>query len=322
MMTEELQNVIDCFAAQVSDPFPQYIFRKEILRETPSHSECAAIKKSKWYQQLTEDQWENGSWGRFHTQDTKTLRVQKFVTTEFALRRARDLSLERDDPIIQKTIGLMERYLRDEEAWPDTIEKHDGFVISFKTLIAANLAIFDPHHPLLSSKREVCATNLAKAITSGFPDEGIWEQENRKSNDILLRLFMVYPIWLLQNNHFLPDDLQRLFLAWIWHRKDGIYYINNIASSSIRSLENKDFGGWLAGLENLSDFPLFSEFMNQGNAAHLLHENHRLMTEDVALPPAAPIMGHYSEKWTQKNARQNDLILRILRILDKARPRQ
>ena len=78
--------------------------------------------------------------------------------------------------------------------------------------------------------------------------------------------------------------------------------------------------GWLAGLENLSDFSLFPEFMNRGNTAHLLSEIQRLMTRDVALPPATPIMGHYSEKWTQKNARQNDLIRRILRILVKATP--
>ena len=106
-MTAELQNMIAAFAAQVSDPFPQYIFRKDILRELPSRSECTAIIASKWYQQLAEEQWENGSWGRFHTQDTKALLKKKFVTTEHALRRARDLSLDRNDPIIQKTRARM-----------------------------------------------------------------------------------------------------------------------------------------------------------------------------------------------------------------------
>ena len=319
-MTEELQNVIKVFSDNVSDPFPQYIFRKEILRETPSDAEYRDIKASKWYRQLAAEQRENGSWGRFHTQDTKALHKQKFVTTELALRRARDLSLDRGDPIVQKTIALMERYLRDEEAWPDTTEKHVGFEISFKTLIAANLAIFDPQHPLLTNKRRICAASLAKALASGTLDEAIWEQENRKSNDILLRLFTVYPNWLLQHNPFLPDDLQRLFLAWIWNRKDGIYYINSNASSDIRSLEDKDFGGWLAGLENLADFSLFPEFMARGNSAHLLREIQRLMAGDVTLPAVTPIFGHYAEKWTQKKARQNDMILRLLRILVKAAP--
>ena len=319
-MTAELENLIASFAAGVSDPFPRYIFRKEVLRQSPSAAENAAIPASKWYQQLAVEQRDNGSWGRFHTQDTKAPGKQHFVTTELALRRARELSLDRNDPLIKKSIALMERYLCDEETWPDTTEKHFGFLIAFKTLIAANLAIFDPLHPLLQNKRQICAANLAKAFAGGHVDETIWEQENRRSNDILLRLFTVYPIWLLQNNPFLPDDLQRLFLTWIWHRQEGIYYINNIASSSTRSLEDKYFGGWLAGLENLAEFSLFPEFMAQGNAAHLLHEIHRLMAGDVTLPPVTPIFGHYAEKWTGKNARQNDLILRILRILVKAIP--
>lgn len=78
----------------------------------------------------------------------------------------------------------------------------------------------------------------------------------------------------------------------------------------------------LAGLENLADFSLFPEFMAQGNTAHLLCEIRRLMAGDVALPPVTSIFGHYAEIWTQKNARQNDLILRLLRILAKAMPVQ
>ncbi|MEN6314446.1 MAG: hypothetical protein ABFD25_09390 [Clostridiaceae bacterium] len=316
-MTKDLKEVIDYFLADASDPFPRYILRKEILRETPSGSEYKAIKTSKWYQQLAVEQWENGSWGRFHTQDTKMAIKQKFVTTEHALRRARELSLGKDDAVIQRAIGLMERYIRGEEVWPDTMEKHYGFEIAFKTLVAANLSLFDPQNPLLRTKREICAHNLSKAFAGGMLDEDVWESENRKSNDILLRAWMVYPIWLLQNNEFLSEDLQRQFLSWIWDRKGGIYYINNLPPSDKRSLEDKDFILWLAGLENLCKFSLFPEFMNQSISGHLLNEIKRLMTDDVKLPPAHPISGHYSEKWANGSARKNDMILRMSRVLVK-----
>lgn len=314
-MIKDIQDVIDYLSANLFDPFPRYILRKEILQETPSDFEREAIKTSKWYKQLALEQWENGSWGRFHTQDTKATIKQKFATTEQALRRARELSLDKSDPVIQKVIQLIEQYIRGEEVWLDAKEKHYGFEIAFKTLVAANLSLFDPQNPLLRIKREVCVQNLSKSFAKGVLDEAIWESENRKSNEILLKVWMVYPIWLLQNNEFLSEDLQRRFLSWLWNRKGGIYYINNIPPSDIRSLEDKKFTQWFSGLENICDFSLFPEFMNMEIARHLLHEIHRLMTEDVNLPPVTPITGHYSEKWANGNARKNDLILRILRIL-------
>jgi hypothetical protein len=128
---------------------------------------------------------------------------------------------------------------------------------------------------------------------------------------------MVYIIWLLQDNDFFGSAIERYFLKYIWYRKDGIYYRTNSSSSEIHFLESKKFVPWLSGLENLCDFSLFPEFMNMGTTDHLLNEIHRLMCDDVVLPNASPIIGHYSESWMSENARKNDMILRILRILIK-----
>ena len=40
-------------------------------------------------------------------------------------------------------------------------------------------------------------------------------------------------------------------------------------------------------------------------------------TDDIELPPARSITGRYAESWRDRNARMNDMILRILRILIK-----
>lgn len=317
MIRNDLQPIIKYLQATATDPFPRYILKKEMLRETPTDSDIEAIHDSKWYSQLATEQLSNGSWGRFHTQDTKVAVKQRFVTTEAALRRARDLALGKDDTVIQKTIGLMERYIRGEERWMDNDEHHYGWEVAFKTLIAANLSLFDPANPLLRIKREICAQNLSKAFIGDTPDEVIWESENIKNNEILLKMWMVYPIWLMQNNEFLSDDLQRRYLMWLWNRKGGIYYITNIPPADKRSLEDRDFIQWLAGLENLSGFTLFPEMINQGISDHLLYETQRLMTEAIKLPAAHPIYGHYSESWRTGNARKNDMILRILRVLMK-----
>lgn len=316
-MLEQLLEVIKYLNENMSDPVPKYILQKEILRNSSNKSDNNMLKESKWYKQLATEQWENGSWGRFHTQDTKSQLKQKFTTTEAALRRARELSLEENDEIIFKTIQLMERYLQGQEEWTDTNENHYGFQVAFRTLIAANLSLFDPKHPLVQKKKEICADNLSKAFKNGTLDEDIWENENRISNEILLKPYMVYIIWLLQNNDYLDKAKERDFLEYIWNRKEGIYYCTNGPLSGIEFLESRNFLTWLSGLENLSNFSLFPEFMSLGTSSHLLNEIHRLMYDDVLLPKTGPIFGHYSETWLNKIFRRNDMILRILRILMK-----
>lgn len=312
-----LQEIIDYLNENMHDPVPQYILKKEIMNSTSCEAEYKELKESKWYQQLAKEQWDNGSWGRFHTQDTKSQVKQKFVTTEAAIKRARELSLDKSDAMIDKTFHLMERYLIGQEEWSDTNEHHYGFQIAFKTIIAANLSLFEPGHPLVLRKKEICAHNISKALLHGRLDEDIWESANKESNEILLRAYMVYILWLLQDNDYLDESKQRLFLEYIWTRKEGIYYRTGSPLAQIEHLESKNFLIWLSGLEEVSNFSLFPEFMSKGVADHLLKEIHRLMEQDVALPNPSPIFGRYSESWSKKSMRRNDLILRILRILIK-----
>jgi hypothetical protein len=316
-MLENLQEVIDYLNENMSDPVPQYILKKEILANPSYELEIKQLKESKWYNQLSAEQWVNGSWGRFHTQDTKSSLKHKFKTTESALRRAHELSLEKNDEVIFKAIQLMERYIKGQEEWLDINEHFYGFKVAFKTLITANLSIFDPKHPLVQTKKEICANNLSKAFIHGSIDEAIWENENKKSNEILLKPYTVYVTWLLQNNDFLDETMERNFLEYIWYRKEGIYYRTNSPSSNIEVLESKNFLTWLSGLESLSDFSLFSEFMSMKVSNHLLNEIRRLMYKDVSLPNTNPIFDHYTETWSKKNNRKNDLMLRILRLLVK-----
>lgn len=316
-MLEQLQEIIEYLNTNVYDPVPRYLLHKEILCNSSYTSEYSKLKESKWYLQLAGEQWDNGSWGRFHTQDTKAPVKQKFVTTETALRRAHELSLDKDDEMMNKTYRLMERYIQGQEEWLDTNEKFSGFQVAFRTIVAANLSMLEPRHPLVQIKKEICAINLTKAFCNGFLDEAIWEEESRKCNEILLRPYMGYILWLLQDNDFLDKAIERDFFEYILNRKDGIYYIAGGPLSDKLFLESKGFLTWISGLECLSGFYCFPEYMNQGTSDHLIREIRRLMNEDVILPTQSPIFGHYSETWSNKNNRRNDMVLRILRILMK-----
>ncbi len=314
-MLSHLQEVIEYLNENMSDPVPQYILNKEI-RNSPTFM-MKSLYESKWYKQLATEQWQNGSWGRFHTQDTKSISKQKFTTTENALRRALELSLDKNDEMIHNSIQLMERYIEDQEAWLDINEHHENFHIAFKTLIAANLSLFDPKNSLVQAKKEVCAECISKAFKNGSLDEAVWEEEYKKNREIYLKPFTVYIVWLLQNNEFLDSAIEREFLTYIWNRNEGIYYRTDCSPLETYYLESKKFSTWLTSLETLSAFSLFPDFMHKGISTHLLNEIHRLMNHDITLPNSHSIFSHYSESWSKKQYRKNDMILRILRILVK-----
>ncbi|MDF2587627.1 MAG: hypothetical protein K0S41_1468 [Anaerocolumna sp.] len=316
-MLNQLQEVIDYLNENMSDPVPRYILKKEIMGDSSFESEYGRLKESKWYKQLFSEQWENGSWGRFHTQDSKSPIKQKFTTTENALKRVLELGLGKNNDEMFKCIQLMERYILGQEDWLDKDEKHAAFKIAFRTIIAANLALFDPNHTVIQTKKEKCVDILSKSFINGSLDEGIWEKEYRACNEVFLNPFTSYITWLLQNNDYLDKSKEREYLEYIWNRKDGIYYCTGNPPSDIQSLESNNFINWISGLECLSGFLLFPEFMSRGTTDHLLNEIQRLMYQDIDLPNAHPIFGHYSESWSKKQTRKNDLILRILRILMK-----
>ncbi len=317
-----LRAITDYLNDRVIDPVPRFILLKEILK-VPSDAAAyrdtyQEVKESKWYLQLSKEQWPDGSWGRFHTQDSKAEIKQIFPTTEAALQRIRELSLDQQDPMLAAAIHRMECYLDGSDQWTDRIEKHYGFVIALNTIVASNLSLFVPDHPLIEEKRRVCAENITKAFCKGELDEELWASENIKSNEILLQAYMVHIARLLQKNPYLEEELQRKYLNYIWNRKEGIYYISGTAPAVTFSLESPKFNEWLSNLESLSAFSLFPEFMEQGALEFLLKEAERLMNEKVTLPTAHPVYGHYSESWRNKEKRQYDLLLRILRLLVKA----
>lgn len=320
-MIKDLQNIIGYLHTTATDPFPRYILKKEILCQAPTADDAAAIHASKWYKQLADEQWDDGSWGRFHSMDSRIKDKRKFVSTEAALSRAHELGLTKDNPIVAKCIKLMERYVRGEETWRDNIEKHHdngkSHLHSRPYLTAAWLNLFDPENPVIKPKRDVFIQTLKIALSKGFFDEETWNEENRNYRGPCLNGWNIFPLMIMQNTDCMDDKLQRQYLDYIWNKKEGIYYISNFAVSEKHCLEDKRFTTWLSALESLSGFSLFSEFMKDDVFPHLIGEISRIMTDDVKLPAAHPITGHYAESWRDKNARKNDMILRILRLLVK-----
>ena len=85
-----------------ADRIVAYRLGREVLRFPASDAGLRQLKnaalKSQGVRQLEEAQLPDGSWGRFHSQDTKT--KTRFRTTEEAIDRAFALGLEPGDPVL------------------------------------------------------------------------------------------------------------------------------------------------------------------------------------------------------------------------------
>ena len=316
-----IQQIIDYLSENVSDSVPKYILIKEIYKKDPSSLEYKnayeAMKQSEWYRALADTQWENGSWGRFHTQDTKLPKNQRF-TTEGMLGRSRELSLSKDDPIIAKSIRLMERYVRGEETWTDNIEKHSDkgkshmFCRPFMTAAAINM--IDSANPVIKPLRYVVVETLKTAFENGDFDENFWNQKEREYHvPGIVRPGTLYGSMLLQNTNCMDDTLQRRWLDYIWNQSGGIYYVSSVPPADKQNLEDGLFAQWFGTLEVLSGFSLFPDFMKNDALPHLLNEADRLINGDVV----CNLSCRYSDSSRNKDKRKADMVLRIARLLVK-----
>ncbi len=318
------QIILNYLTANCTDPFQKYIFEREILLEMPSQADIDAIHESKWYKRLADEQWDDGSWGRFHSMDSRDPVKRKFTTTEGALNRAYDLGLTKDDVLVSKCISYMERIVNGEETWRDNIEKHHdngkSHMQSRPFLTAAALSRFDPDNEAVKPKREVFVNTLKVALSDGFFDESAWEAENKSYRGPCLNGWNAYPFMILQKPGCMPDELQRQYLKYIWDKPEGIYYVSGLAVSEKISFEDRRFKQWLSAFDLLSGFTLFMEFANDTAMPHLISELERLITSEIELPSPPFIIGHYAESWRNKAARKTDMVLKIARVIAKCVP--
>lgn len=317
----DVKQIIDYLSEHISDSVPKYILIKEIYKKDPCSTEYLStynnMKQSKWYRELADEQWDDGSWGRFHTMSSKDIK-QKFVSTEVALRRARGLGLSKDDPMIARCIKIMERYVLEEETWTDYIEKHKdngkGHLFCRPYLTAANINLFDPENPVIKPLRYVIAETLKTAFENGDFDENFWEQKIREYHvPSIAHPGVAYSSMLLQNSNCMEDALQRQYLDYIWNGINGVYYVSSIPPVEKQCLEDKGFSQWFGILELLSGFSLFPDYMKNNIFPHLLNEVDRLINGDIV----CSLNCRYADSYRDKNKRKVDIILRIARILIK-----
>jgi len=271
--SRDLTSIAEEILQMDPDPVPRFRLLRDVLHLDPASAAYrqaeTALQGSKWFVELQNAQQPDGTWGRFHTQDTTV--KQPFVTTEAAIKEALDIGLDRRSPILQKVQQAIVGYVEGKTSWPDPPEKHDNPLAWFvwvRHYSAAVLSQIDPHHPLLEAYWHIWAEVVQAAFHSGSYDR---QSEIKALNELLncrmknpVPFHVKYPLLILSaTDNRLPGDLERQVLDYVLHSPAGIYYMYDKTLSQPLPILAKRFWGWTQAHRLLSRFGLWRELAGE-----------------------------------------------------------
>lgn len=259
---KEIRNIANELLNRNPEPVQAYIIMRSILDVSKEDSVLIKIRekmlRSKWVHELEETQEANGTWGRFHSQDSSIKR--RFPTTENAVSRALALGLDVKDSILERAAVFMSRVISGQASWCDKVEKFNEWPVITKVITAATLSSIDREHFLL---RDVCKlwVELAKrAFETGEHDLnreiGTFKEltgicPTKKDS----KLNKKYPLILLSaSDNCLPLEVQKAYLKWIWNNREGIYYLTGFSMDILPEITSKEFPLWLRAVDIISDY--------------------------------------------------------------------
>jgi len=237
------------------DPVTKFRLINEVLRLPGNSQEFQkahfALAQSKWVQQLQNTQLPDGSWGRFHSQDTKVKTV--FRTTEEAIDRAFSLGLTPDHPALARAKAYIENVLAGRTHITDWEEKNDAWPILIQIILAGKLAEIDASNPAFERWWEYMAEVARQSFSSGsFCEANEIQAYLHLSGIHVKRSFLQsrYAIAVLSARS-LSHKLEHALVEWLWHKPDGMSYLQVPLSKP----KPEKMPYWLKSMNILHHFP-------------------------------------------------------------------
>ena len=188
------------------------------------------IKYDRILKKLADEQHLDGSFGRFHTMNSKL--KQKIPTTQAAAWLMYETAFTRDNEICDKTCLYMERLLNDLSQWPDAWEKNKWFKPAVPLFIASSLALFGSED---KKYREVCNVWINILISAFETGEYSKDKINAESivslgveidgSYIGIHCINNLALYALNVDN-IPIDVQRAYIKWL-HNYDGVIGYTN-----------------------------------------------------------------------------------------------
>lgn len=303
------------------DVIPRYLLMRDVLKVNKYSEEMIGIKnrimETKWVKDIAALQWEDGSWGQFHSMSTSS---KKWITTEGALRRLLILGLDKDDDMMQRALAYMKRYLNREIDLRDRKEKKHDWDLLTRLFVAAWVLQIEPSN----NEAKAIAADWAKVITCAFSKdtydheaymEAYFEIHKPQKGKYLWGFQNYYLVSLLPG--FLDPNVESKYLDYLISAEKGIYYIYD---GSLRKAPvdfcSKEASRFINAYELLSRYPSagiqvqgFINWVQQ----HISNDGFWDMGHRVQDKINFPL----SDSWRKPLDRKIDCTVRLLRVLSR-----
>lgn len=307
------------------DPIPNYRLMRDVLNLKSDDIELINAKnevlQTKLVKEIVDLQWEDGSWGQFHSMSQLSNSV---VTTEYAVRRLLILGLDKNDEPIRKAFEYMEKYLLRELDLRDRKEKKHDWDLLTRLFVATWMLIIDPSNELANE----IAKDWAKIITHAFSKEeydpeyykeAYYEVHKSPRDKFMWGFQNFYVISLISK--FLSSDTESKFLDYIINSEKGIYYI---CDGSLKNVPNdfcsKQASRYISAFELLSNYRLSStkcnhvvKWINENSSEDGFWDMGKTVKDNIHFP--------LSNSWRKELNRKIDCTVRMQILLSKLQNR-
>jgi hypothetical protein len=298
------------------DAIIAYRLLREVLRVPQGDAELAKLEKaaltSKWVVNLEVAQQPDGSWGRFHSQDTKAKTT--FRTTEEAIDRAFALGFNPNSVVLTRAQQYILDVLHGHAHITDRFEKHAAWPLLVKLFLAGRLAQIDP-----SDQTLVLFWVFLEEVAEQAFASGNYRLEDEATAYLILSGILLpqgflesqHALWIL-SAHNLPGEIDHCLVDWIWHKPNGVRYLR----ASLENPHPRQIGYWLRSMNILSRFASWRD-VSLGTLNGLWNQRDEQglwdFGSDIARIADFPI----SDSWRKANARKQDYSTCILALLRK-----
>jgi len=323
MVVDQLEHAAQAILALDPEPVVRCRLLRDILRRPAGDPDLeqarTTLDASPGVQELAAEQRADGSWGPFHSQDTRL--KQRILTTEQGVDRALALGLDAGHPILQSAASYIAAVMAGRLPFPDRPEKNDRWPTGQRLFLAGTLSLVEPHHSLLDAERALWLDIASRAFRSG-----VYSAEDEAQAHAELTGATVGDSYLVLGNRYqlvllgsvpgtLPRPLEVALLAWLWHRPHGIGYLTVPLSGPPPHGQPGVFDRWLATHELLARlFPAWAGLAGEA-VAWLWARRDEQGFWDLGPRPASLSNLPLSSSWRSPHNRRFDWTTRVLALL-------
>jgi hypothetical protein len=306
------------------DSAVRYLLLRDVISEPDQSSRLIDARESLYnsicVRQLSEEQLSYGSWGPFHSRNSKS--KSKIPSTEIGVSRGLALGLDSSHYILHAAESYISAILEDKIPFPDYQEKNDRWTTGVNLFLCSTLSSINPEHLALINTRSLWLDILQRTFNSGSYNENdeIFAHKELTGATIKGSYLVIkskYHLMLLGSKKgYIPGDLEKRYIKWIWELDGGIGYIG------VRLFENPPLNKpgivnrWFLSHELLSRFyPCIWSALAYDQIRWIWNNQKKEFLWDFGQKAPSQYYFPLSDSWKYRNNRQTDWTVRVLIIL-------